>query len=287
MKNNNKFTPVFVLSSGRSGSTLLQRYLNCSKDLILWGEHGGFIRGLSESYYRFINLQYAQDVLNWGGRNAELLLNKGSLKNQDIEWTNNFTLEDWRTAHQELILRLLTISVPSSFRWGFKEIRYGEREMRFLKELFPESHFIFLVRDPIDALASMIAAWFQPENFWERSDWANSDVLSKVQDFISRHCKRTIRVSHGIIKYMNDAYLVKFRDLKEHPYTILPAICDYLNIKVPSVESITSVSSDVRKATKSKAVKKIIYDNFLNNDDVRELCKVYEAFGYTSELGQS
>lgn len=286
MENSNRLKPVFVLSAGRSGSTLLQRYLNSSEELILWGEHGGFLRKLSISYYGFSEHEHVQKLINWGSRNADVLLNKGDLKNQDIEWTNNLTLDDWKTANRDLIIRLLTIDIPSPIRWGFKEIRYGEREMRFLKELFPESRFIFLVRNPIDTLASIVAAWFQPENFWERDDWLNSNILSEVREFISQHCARAIRVSQGIINYMDDAYLVKYRDLKESPHTVLSAICDYLNIKAPSAESITSISSDVRRATNSKAVRKIIHDNFLDNDDVRELCKLYEKFGYPNETSQ-
>jgi len=35
---------------GRSGSTLLQRLLNVHAGLTIWGEHGGFLKGITEAY---------------------------------------------------------------------------------------------------------------------------------------------------------------------------------------------------------------------------------------------
>lgn len=41
--------PVFVLSAGRSGSTLLQKLLNSSQELVIWGEHMGILRHLARA----------------------------------------------------------------------------------------------------------------------------------------------------------------------------------------------------------------------------------------------
>jgi LPS sulfotransferase NodH len=281
MSNDNMLRPVFVISPGRSGSTLLQRYLNSSDDLLIWGEHGGFISKLSEAYFKFANNQYVQNLLVWGRGNADLLLSPHTLIEVDIEWTNNFTLDDWRTAYRDLVLRLFTIDVSPSSRWGFKEIRYGEKEIRLLKDLFPQAQFIFLVRHPVDTLASMIAAWSQSEDIWDQESWDNSEQFLEVQEFIAQHCSRTIKVSSGINKYVSEGFLIKYEDLKERPYAILSSVCDFLNVTLPSNEKITMISSDIRKATDTKAIKKALYTYFINNEKVREVCDLYKAFGYS------
>ncbi|NJO83266.1 MAG: formylglycine-generating enzyme family protein [Blastochloris sp.] len=46
--------PVFIITTGRSGSTLLLRYLNCAEGLVVWGEHAGVLRELGMAYRRLI-----------------------------------------------------------------------------------------------------------------------------------------------------------------------------------------------------------------------------------------
>ncbi|MDX1472352.1 MAG: sulfotransferase [Flavobacteriaceae bacterium] len=276
---------MFIISPGRSGSTLLQRYLNSSKDLLIWGEHGGFISGLSDSYYKFANNQGVQNLLSWGRGNVDLLLSQQKLVEVDIEWTNNFTLEDWQVAHRDLVLRLLAIEIPQSVRWGFKEIRYGEKVIRLLRELFPKAQFIFLVRHPIDTLASMIAAWFKPENVWEQQGWLkDKELLLKLQEFIIQHCSRVLRVSEAINRYVADGYLIQYENLKENPYEVLYSTCVYLDVSPPSAEQIAMIASDVRKSTKSKAIKEALYKEFINNVKILEVCELYEAFGYSCSI---
>jgi len=47
----NKKSPIFLLGTGRSGTTLLQRIINSAEDVIIWGEHGGFLSQVSEAYF--------------------------------------------------------------------------------------------------------------------------------------------------------------------------------------------------------------------------------------------
>ena len=44
--------------------------------------------------------------------------------------------------------------------WGFKEIRYGinDRVLEMLADLYPQGRFIFVVRNPVDVVASKISA---------------------------------------------------------------------------------------------------------------------------------
>ena len=43
--------PILLLGSGRCGSTLLQRVLNSSPEITVWGEHAGFLTSIAQSYF--------------------------------------------------------------------------------------------------------------------------------------------------------------------------------------------------------------------------------------------
>jgi hypothetical protein len=47
--------PIFLLGTGRCGSTLLQKILNSVDNVMIYGEHGGFLRHIAEAY--FLNLE--------------------------------------------------------------------------------------------------------------------------------------------------------------------------------------------------------------------------------------
>jgi hypothetical protein len=59
--------------------------------------------------------------------------------------------------------------------WGFKEIRYGlgDRVLEMLADLYPYGRFIFIVRHPVEVIASKIAA--------RMSDSAETDAHSWVE----------------------------------------------------------------------------------------------------------
>jgi hypothetical protein len=58
----NKY-PIFVFGSGRSGTTLLQTILNSYKDICISGEHGGFLKGIAESYFSFHKANIKNKIL--------------------------------------------------------------------------------------------------------------------------------------------------------------------------------------------------------------------------------
>ena len=276
---NDELSPVFLFSSGRSGSTLLQRYLNTSDDLIIWGEHGGFISGLSRAYYHFLESDNIQKQFNVGRKNTKLLLNHEELVGVDVEWTNNFSSNDWKQAYRKMLLHLFTIDLSSSVRWGFKEIRYGAKEMRFLTELFPQAQMIFLVRHPLDTLASMVAAWLKPSQSWIEGEWVND--TQRLNKFLTQHGTRMLRVSEGMIKKSDNSYLVKYEDLKRAPISTLSPIHDFLDISPPSNERTASLSSDIRSATNKEKITEILRHNFRTHEDVQKVCDMYTLWGYS------
>jgi hypothetical protein len=155
--------PIFLLSSGRSGSTLLQRLLNSYDDVVLWGEHRGFLRGVAEAY--FAVTEHPSNREMW----PSLWLDATPSWAQVREWKAGDRWQAW--------LNWVTVAdVDEQFRrfvssffqhpsgatadgfWGFKEIRYGhgDRVVEFLSRLFPDARFVFLSRNGLNCVSSQL-----------------------------------------------------------------------------------------------------------------------------------
>lgn len=160
MRNHPRHRPVFVFCTGRSGSTLLLRYINAVHNVTVWGEHAGLITDLTRMQerldrmkgWRFIESQ--RDAANdLAEKRLPEVDNPG---NWTVEWANLFAPTDLQAAQRDFLVDLLTVRLPAHRRWGFKEIRYGKAEFAFLRELFPLGQFVFQYRDPVDVLASKL-----------------------------------------------------------------------------------------------------------------------------------
>lgn len=153
--------PVFLLAAARSGSTYLQRLINCMSEITLWGEHGGFLRQLAQAYASASHPNFARNIRRARGWVPHLLEKRAVLQpNQravnTIEWVNAYEPEALREGFRRLLLGFFSDPVPRGSRWGFKEIRYGEDEARFLEQLFPQARFVYLLRHPVAVLKSQI-----------------------------------------------------------------------------------------------------------------------------------
>jgi hypothetical protein len=151
--------PVIILAMGRSGSTLLMRLLNCSPDIVIWGEHNGFLTAFGRAFHA-LTCAFAKDCMHNSERFVETVLNQqpiilGRGERWSCEWVNGFTKTDVVSAFRTLIVDLLAERVPNGVRWGFKEIRYHGEEIDFLRTLFPRAQFVLLLRNPVHVLQSI------------------------------------------------------------------------------------------------------------------------------------
>jgi hypothetical protein len=144
--------PVFLLGGHRSGTTLLQRILNSYDDVRIWGEHEGFLQDVAQAFFRgWESTHLFEDSRPPGGEASDPTADWQA-------WMNGFTKLDWEQRYRELVEALLVPGgLPGKRFWGFKEIRYGaatDRTIEFLRQLYPDALFAFIVRDPFNALAS-------------------------------------------------------------------------------------------------------------------------------------
>ena len=116
--------PVVILSSGRSGSTLLQKLLNTHPELVIWGEHAGFLNGLMRSWKAVMNAEWIPDKVPRG----LWLMNRDRPVDAEkwTAWDGPFSKVMYHEAIRGMLDSLLAKGLPDEVRWGFKEIRYHD-----------------------------------------------------------------------------------------------------------------------------------------------------------------
>lgn len=141
-------SPIFVLGSGwRTGSTLMQRMLNQTGDVLIWGEpytEGAVVQRLAET------LTFLDPVA--GRFHGQLLPDDGELPPPDV-WTANMTppLSHLVAAQRAMLDRLWAVPAQQHGcpRWGVKEVVWGREVIDLLAVLYPGASFLLLVRDPL------------------------------------------------------------------------------------------------------------------------------------------
>ncbi|MGI9213601.1 MAG: glycosyltransferase 61 family protein, partial [Methylococcaceae bacterium] len=149
--------PVFIFAAcWRTGSTLVQRLLNTSEQLMIWGEPGYL--DLMRRVYEMMTRQTASQEKIW-----ESLLSTG-LSDQ---WVPNLapkrecTQEALNVFFNHLYYSSAAELKPSCRAWGMKEVRAGAMDNTlFIHQIIPDARFIFLFRDPVDCFESVIASNF-------------------------------------------------------------------------------------------------------------------------------
>jgi len=141
--------PIFIFASGnRCGSTLLQRLLNSHRDILIWGEHGGYLKPFFGA---------GEDLVDWCFDKAE------ERQRYIREGYDHFMPNLSPTPEQ--VRRVLAQHVEMLFGrpaqqlgraiWGFKEVRYTASVALSLQECFPSARFIHLTRKIEDCLQSL------------------------------------------------------------------------------------------------------------------------------------
>lgn len=144
-------SPVFLLSAGwRCGSTLLQRLLCSDKRILVWGEPFGDLLPVH---------RLAQSVacVRSGDPHAKYSIERheGELSGS---WIANLNpgFGRLRLAHRTFFEELFAAPAAERgyARWGCKWTRLTAWHAYYLRWLYPEAKFVFLVRHPLDAYAS-------------------------------------------------------------------------------------------------------------------------------------
>ena len=196
--------PVFVLSSGRCGSTLLQRLLNSNPRFAIAGEHGGFLRSLSASYYYAQRLEAVQKNL-FGRKNSRERFAK-NIRSSDkmVAWENFFGEEEFQQAYRDFIRSLFCFD--PALRWGFKEIGYGVRDevAPMLRELFPEARFVVLLRHPLDVVISKATAFPKPRRLAQGTLKGDGEMGTRYRALLNDYAQNWGRLYDNLLTFAAD-----------------------------------------------------------------------------------
>ncbi len=176
--------PVFLFGCAyRSGSTFLQRLISSSEEIFVWGENMAVTRPLVQlddqvgawDFERFQDEQWRDFEAN--GLKAWICsLQPRSFPSAIDRALRAFYLEYYAKETQAL----------GASRWGFKEVHHGGREAELLLRLFPQGRAVFVLRNPVDVLASTSATeWYDLVGPAQRvlDLWAeNSETMLALQD---------------------------------------------------------------------------------------------------------
>lgn len=150
---------VFVFSvCGRASSTALQRILNSSGEICLWGEPWVILEAFR--HYLFVDNLLDNEVVKLQKDGLAML--QASL--EDGQHTRFYAnaFPDWKP-YRDHLADLVTGQllppggeVSPETKFGFKEIK-GEsvQHLRGIRRMFPNSRFIFLFRDPREQWVSV------------------------------------------------------------------------------------------------------------------------------------
>ena len=150
---------VLICATGRSGSTTMQRIINSIPNSNICGENFGAINSLLEFYKRIktTTIDFVPGHLR--PASYEDIISK------DVKpsWYNSYNFQQTVSMIKILIASLFK-NKDATTVWGFKEIRYDNGDIKYLKEfkeLFPQTKVIIQIRGNIAA---------QSQSSWLKKD---------------------------------------------------------------------------------------------------------------------
>lgn len=231
-----------IISSAthRSGSTLLQRLLNARKKTLIWGEQDGL---LTHFYHIHKNLKHYSVDLDKQRLNY---FNNKEDPNQWIACMNpEITVIDEAVANS---VKALFYSLYEEGRGehdliGFKEVRYGEKELSLFRRCYPNTTILLLVRNPLDVWKSMLGAGL-------------GDNVANFTRTWNQHTTDYLHFSK------NDplAFLIKYEDLINQEPATINQISELGQLTNEEMEQVLSKKISSTQKVISPSDKKFILD---------------------------
>lgn len=206
-----KNVPFFIISCGRSGSSLLSRMLNCHPRLAVPGESHLF-----KIFYRW--LKYYGDLNEAGNRErlVDDILSTFHIRNWSPPLGRERVLSSIKTPTFAGVVDAVMKSWAESqgkMRWGEKTPQHVYH-WREILECFPQGKVIHIVRDGRDVAASFVKAPFGPKTFYAAAKrWVRE--LGEIEQL-----KATIAPGNF--------HEIRYEELLDAPEPVLSGLCDFL-----------------------------------------------------------
>ncbi len=246
--------PIFLLGTGRSGTTLTGMLLSMHKDVAYLNEP----KAIWHSVY-----PYEDIVGNYSDAKAFYRLNKAQV--QQAQVTNLHKIYGF----------YLTILRKQRLLDKYPELIF---RVDFVKQIFPDAKFLVMVRNGWDT-ASSIEAWSHQkgrtvkgdvENWWGKNDrkWSllldeivlQDTIMSKYYDHLKlMTCEKNKGLIEWILamkeaisvqeRYPTDVQLIHYEDLVENPQSILREVFEFHQLRYDN-SVIKYADRVVRKSNK-------------------------------------
>ncbi len=147
---------ILSAATHRSGSTLLQRIFNARKKTLVWGEHLGVLSDFQKIYQKVLKIsENGKKSRNTFFKNGENPNQWMAIMAPSKKFIENATVQSAKT----FLDALYEQNKEGHDCIGFKEVRYGVKELSILQKCYPEAKFILLVRNPLNAWMSYPKTW--------------------------------------------------------------------------------------------------------------------------------
>ncbi|HJR97365.1 MAG TPA: sulfotransferase [Actinomycetota bacterium] len=208
-------TPIFLLSLPRSGSTLVQRVLAGHRDIATAAEPWVLLPHLYATRERGIAAEYTQPIA--ARAIAEFLR---SLPDGE---------RDYRRALHDFGIDLYSRAAGPEKRYFLDKTPRYHYVIDDLLDVFPEAKSVFLWRNPLAVVASIVQTWAKGR--WNVDRW-QGDLrgLASLVDAYGSHRDSTIAV--------------RYEDLVGDPARTWPRIFEYLDL--PYADDLLTTFSGVR-----------------------------------------
>jgi LPS sulfotransferase NodH len=219
--------PVIILTTGRSGSTLLQKLMNTRDDLVIWGEHAGFMNALAYAWQAVENCE----SIGTNTASGEWLLEMPRPLNVEAwpAWDVPFTKQSFLNDMRQMVSSQFAGKCDPGMRWGFKEIRYrSQAVLNLFMALYPSCKLLFLLRDPVDVCVSFASAKINKSNIPGRKH------PRIVRDLAEEQIQPFFEFASSCLPGVRDrSLLLTYENLVAQPLASMDRIATFLGLETP------------------------------------------------------
>ena len=207
---------TFLLCSERSGSNLITKLLDAHPD-ICGPSPSHVVRAFAPNLWRYGDLE---ESTSWSALCADMT---SYLDAQLGVWHTSWTADELATSTPERSLRGLITAIYRREAGAagksltlVKENQAGRLAPYLFKD-FPESRFLFMVRDPRDMARSLKASRTNPGGVWAAASLWAQDQIDNLAVL-------------GMLRRTDRLHLVRYEDLLADPEARLTEICTWLGV---------------------------------------------------------
>jgi hypothetical protein len=154
-----------------------------------------------------------------------------------INWINSFGKEKTKEEYRNFIFALLNQNVKIRRKsWGFKEISYRQKDLvlDMLIDLFPNTKFIFSIRNPFDVILSKMFAFYSAQARNEALQNKEYDVLKAEMHRFARNTDMSLKSIIYWIENTNIDYsIIRLEDLIEDKDKTITGLFKFIGKPVP------------------------------------------------------